>query len=76
MELLDSIIRPTVLYGSKVWGSILLEEDWAKRERVQVLFLCCIIRCKTIVSQNVIQVKFVAHPFGVEAIFGLVSLPH
>jgi len=31
MELLDSIIKPTVLHSSKVWQPSLLE-DWAKTE--------------------------------------------
>ena len=34
MRFVDALIRPTVLYGSEVWGPSLLETDWASAERV------------------------------------------
>ena len=39
LSLLDAFVRPTVLYGSMVWGPSLLSSDWASIERVQTLFL-------------------------------------
>jgi hypothetical protein len=44
MSLMDSLIRPIVLYGSEIWGPSLLEFDWASTERVQTLLLRRIIR--------------------------------
>jgi hypothetical protein len=46
MSLMDTLVRPTVLYGSEVWGPGLLESDWSSTERVQIILLRCIIRCK------------------------------
>jgi hypothetical protein len=46
LYLMEAIIRPTVLYGSEIWGSSLLQTDWARMERVQTLLLRRIIRCK------------------------------
>lgn len=33
LYLLDSLVRPTVLYGSMVWGPSLLASNWASIER-------------------------------------------
>lgn len=56
MDLMDNLIRPTVLYGLEVWGPSLLELDWAMIERVRALMLRYIIRCKRIVPQAIVQV--------------------
>ena len=76
MSLMDTLICPIVLYGSKIWGSSLLESDWASAERVKILLLRCIIRCKQIVPQHIILAEFGAHPFRLETVFRLVSFLH
>ena len=76
MSLMDTLICPTVLYGSEIWGPSLLESGWASAERVQNLLLCHIIRCKMIVSQHIILVEFGAQPFRLEMVFRLVSFLH
>ena len=73
MDLLNTLIRPTVLYGSEIWGPSLLETDWASAERVQILLLRRIIICKQTVPQHIILAEFGAHPFCLEIVFGLVS---
>jgi hypothetical protein len=70
---MEAIIRPTVLYGSEIWGSSLLQTDWARLEGVQTLLLRRIIRCKRTVPQPIIQAEFGVHPFRLEVIFRLVS---
>jgi hypothetical protein len=69
LYLMEAIIRPTVLYGSEIWGSSLLQTDWARLERVQTLLLRRIIRCKRTVPQPIIQAEFGVHPFRLEVIF-------
>jgi hypothetical protein len=76
MSLMDSLIRPTVLYGSEIWGPSLLESDWASVERVQTLLLRRIIRCKQSVPHHIILAEFGARPFRLETVFGLVSFLH
>jgi hypothetical protein len=76
MSLMDSLIRPTVLYGSEIWGPSLLESDWASVERVQTLLLRRIIRCKQTVPQHIILAEFGARPFRLETVFRLVSFLH
>ncbi len=73
---MDTLIRPTVLYGSEIWDPSLLESDWASVERVQTLLLCRFIRCKQTIPQHIILAKFGAQPFHLEVIFRLVSLLH
>jgi hypothetical protein len=63
MSLMDSLIQPIVLYGSKIWGPSLLESDWASTERVQTLLLRRIIRCKQTIPQHIILAEFGARPF-------------
>ena len=70
---MDSLIIPIVLYGPKIWGLSLLESDWAMTERVQVLMLCRIIKCKRTTPHAIVQVEFVDPPFKIETSFGLVS---
>jgi hypothetical protein len=76
MSLMDTLICPTILYGSKIWGPSLLESDWASAERVQILLLRRIIRCKQTVPQHIILAEFGAQPFRLETIFRLVSFLH
>ena len=76
MQLVDALIRPTILYGSKVWGPSLLETDWAVAERVQILLLRRIIRCKQTVPQQIILAEFGAQTFRLETIFKLISFLH
>jgi hypothetical protein len=76
MSLMDTLIRPTVLYGSEIWGPSLLESDWASAERVQILLLRRIIRCKQTVPQHIILAEFGAQPFRLETMFRLVSFLH
>jgi hypothetical protein len=77
MSLMDTLVRPTVLYGSKVWGPGLLEFDWSLVERVQIILLCCIIRCKQTVPQRIVLAQsLVLGPFRLETVFGLISLLH
>jgi hypothetical protein len=76
MSLMDSLIRPTFLYGTNIWGDSLLEFNWASNERVQTLLLQCIIRCKQTKPQHIILVKFGAQPFRRETIFKLVCFLH
>ena len=73
---MDALIRPTVLYGSEVWGPSFLETDWALVERIQILLVCRITRLKQIVPQHIILVEFGAQPFRLETIFRLVSFLH
>jgi hypothetical protein len=63
MSLMDSLIRPTVLYGSEIWRPSLLEYGWASIERVQTLLHRHIIRCKQRVPQHIILAEFGTHPF-------------
>ena len=58
MNLLDTLISPTVLYGSESWGPSLLESDWASAERVQILLLRSIISCKQTVPRHIILAEF------------------
>jgi hypothetical protein len=76
MRLVDALIRPTVLYGSKIWGPSLLKTNWALVERVQILLFRHIIRCKQRVPQHIILAEFGAQPFRLETIFKLVSFLH
>jgi hypothetical protein len=76
MSLMDSLIRPTVLYGSKIWGPSLLESNWTSIERVQTLLLCRIIRCKQTVPHHIILAEFGARPFRLETVFVLVFFLH
>lgn len=76
MSLLDSLVKPSVLYGSTVWGPSLLESDWASVERVQTLFLQRIIRCHWFTPHNIVLAEFGAHPFRLGTIFSLVWLLH
>lgn len=39
MSLMDTLVWPTVLYGSQVWGPLFLESDWALVERMKILLL-------------------------------------
>jgi hypothetical protein len=63
MFLMNSIIQPTVLYGSEVWGPCLLEFDRAMAEKVQTYLLQCIIKCKQTISTTIILLSFVPNPF-------------
>jgi len=76
LKLMDTLIRPTVLYGSEIWGPSLLESDWAAAERVQTLLLRRIIRCKRTIPQQIILAEFGAQLFQLETIFRLVSFLH
>ena len=76
MDLLNTLIYPTVLYGSEIWGPSLLESDWASPERVQILLLRRIIRCKQTVPQHIILADFGAQPFRLETVFRVVSFLH
>ena len=76
MNLLDTLIHPTILYGLEIWGPSLLESDWASAERVQILLLRRIIRGKQAVPQHIILAEFGAHPFRLETVFKLVSFLH
>jgi hypothetical protein len=72
LYLMEAIIRPTVLYGSEIWGPSLLQTDWAKLEGVQTLLLRRIICYKRTVPQPIIQAEFGIHPFALRS-FLLVS---
>ena len=76
MDVLNTLIRPTVLYGSEIWGPSLLESDWALAERVQILLLRRIIRCKQTVPQHIIPAEFGAQPFRLEIAFRVVFYLH
>lgn len=76
MSLMNTLVCPTVLYGSEIWGPYLLESDWASTERVQTLLLRRIIRCKKTVSQHIILADFGAQSFWLEMVFSLVSFLH
>ena len=76
MDLLNTLICPTVLYGSEIWGPSLLKSDWASAERVQILLLQRIIRCKQTVPQHIILAEFGAQPFRLKMVFILVSFLH
>ena len=73
---MDSLVQPTILYGSMVWGPSLLSSNYASIERVQTLFLRHIIRCHRFTHKSVIFAKFGAHPFNLAAIFYLVWFVH
>jgi hypothetical protein len=76
MSLMDTLIRLTVLYGLEIWGPSLLESDWASSERVRILLLRHIIRCKQTIPQHIIPVEFGAQPFWLETMFRLLSFLH
>ena len=76
MSLMDTLIRPIILYGSEIWGSSLLESDWASAKGVQILLLRCIIRCKLTVPKHIVLAEFGAQPFQLETVFRLVSFLH
>jgi hypothetical protein len=73
---MDSLIRPTFLYGLEIWGPSLLEFDWASVKRAQALLVQRIIRCRKTVPQHIILAEFGDDPFLLETVFGLVSLLH
>ena len=68
LSLLDSLVRPTFLYGSVVWGPSLLGFDRASIERVQTLFLRHIIICHMFIPHSIILAEFGAHLFSLAAI--------
>jgi hypothetical protein len=76
LYLMEAIIKPTILYGSKILGPSLLQTDWARLEGVQTLLLKQIIHCKWMVPQTIIHAKFGVHPFRLEVIFRSVSFLH
>ena len=76
LSLLDTLVRPTVLYGSVFWGPSLLGSNWASIERIQTLFLRHIIRCHKFIPHSIILVDFGVHPFRLAAIFDLVWFLH
>ena len=71
MDLLNTLIRPTVLYGLEIWGPSLLEADWALAERVQILILRRIIKSKQTVPQHIVLTEFGAQPFRLETVSDL-----
>lgn len=73
---MDTLICPTVLYSSEIWGPSLLELDWVSAERVQTLLLRRLIRCKQTVPEHIILAEFGAQPFRLEVIFRLALLLH
>ena len=76
LSLLDSLVRPTVLYGFVVWGPSLLGSDWASIERVQNFLLRYIMRCHKFTPHSIIFAKFGAHPFSLAKIFDLIWFLH
>ena len=58
MNLIDSIIWPTILHGFEVWGYILIEFDWDKMESVYILMLYHIIKTKQTIPRAIIQAEF------------------
>ena len=76
LSLLDALVRPTVLYGSVVWGPSLLSSDWVSVERIQTLFLRRIIRCHRFIPHNIILAEFGVHSFRLATIFDLVWFLH
>jgi len=73
---MEVIIKPTILYGLEILGPSVIQTDWARLERVQTLLLRRIIRCKRIVPQSIMQVRFGVQPFRLEVIFRLISFIH
>ena len=76
MKLFDTIIAPTTLYGSEVWGPSLGQLKWAQVERLQTIMLQHLIHCKRTVPQCIIQAEFGANPLHLECIFRLTSYLH
>ena len=72
LSLFDSLVRPTVLYGSVAWGPSLITSDWASIERVQTLLLRRIIRCHRLTPHSIVLAKFGAHPLKLVVIFDLI----
>jgi hypothetical protein len=73
---MNSIIGSIILYVLEIRGPSLLNSNWACIKRVQTLLLHCIIECKRIVPQHIVQAELVACPFRTETIFRLVELLH
>lgn len=76
MSLIDSLVKPTILYGSIIWGPPLLDFDQASVERIKIHFLQCIIKCHRSTLHNIILVEFGAHPFRLGTRFDLFWLLH
>jgi hypothetical protein len=57
-------------------NQICIELDWAMTERVQVLMLRHIIKCKREIPRVLIQAAFAVLIFRIETIFGLISFLH
>ena len=76
MSLFDSLVRPTVLYGSVVWGPSLIASDWASIERVQTLLLHRIIRCHRFTPHSIVLAEFGVHPLKLAVIFELIWFLH
>ena len=72
MSLLDSLVKPIVIYGSTIWGLSLVESDWASVEKVKTIFLRCIIKCHRSTKNNIVLAEFGAHSFRLGTIFYLV----
>jgi hypothetical protein len=71
MSLMNTLVWTTILYGSEVWGLGLLEFDWSLVERVQIILLYRIIRCKQIAPFGLRQCLVSSHSytaFGVSLI--------
>jgi hypothetical protein len=64
----------TILYGSEVWRSCLLESDWASIEKVQTLLLLHQMQSSN--PQPIILAKFGVWPFQLEILFNVVSFLH
>lgn len=71
---MGTLVWHTVLYGFEIWGLGLLEFDWSSAERVQIILLRHIIRCKHTVPQPIVLTKFGAQLFRLETVFGLFTL--
>ena len=76
VSLFESLVRPTVLYGSMVWGPSLIAFDWASTERVQTLLLRCIIRCHRFTPHSIVLAEFGVHPLKLAVIFDLIWFLH
>ena len=62
--LFDSLVRPAGMYGSPCWGADLLDREWARVERLQILMFARMIRSKPSVPHQIILAEFGASPYN------------
>ncbi|MCO5589434.1 hypothetical protein L7F22_043401 [Adiantum nelumboides] len=74
--LFDTLVTPTLMHASAIWGPGLVDSVWTQIERPQIIMISRIIRSKPSVPHDIIRAELAAPPMLVEALFQTVCLLH